>query len=97
MQSCECEQVVLTDGSVEFVSEVLQAPALDLSATDFDATPTVIEVIERGRQGPPGESISISADEPNAIKRGKDGRMLVDNVMSTLSPTDFSLLYQLAK
>jgi hypothetical protein len=47
--------------------------------------------------GPTGDAASISTDTPNAIKRGTDGKLLVDDVTGTNCTTDFSTIYQLSK
>jgi hypothetical protein len=47
--------------------------------------------------GPTGDKASISATQPNAIKQGPDGKMLVDDVTGTNCNTDFSTIYQLSK
>lgn len=52
---------------------------------------------QKGDKGDPGDPVSISADQNNAIKYGSDGRMLVDDVLSTNCATDFLSIYQLSK
>lgn len=47
--------------------------------------------------GPTGDKASISATQPNAIKQGPDGKLLVDDVTGTNCSIDFSTIYQLAK
>jgi hypothetical protein len=47
--------------------------------------------------GPTGDAASISTSEPNALRQGPDGKLLVDDVTSTNCTTDFSTIYQLSK
>ncbi len=47
--------------------------------------------------GKTGDRASISADQPNALRQGTDGKLLVDDVTGTNCNTDFSTIYQLSK
>lgn len=76
-------------------SVTLSAPGLHLV---FAPLPTELLLsMARVFVGPTGDAASISDAQPNALKTAPDGRLLVDDVLQTACPTDFSTVYQLAK
>ena len=76
-------------------SVVLTAPGLALSFATLSTD--VLISMARVFVGRTGDAASISTTQPNAIKQGPDGKLLVADVTGTDCATDFSTIYQLSK